>query len=66
MKIHPENKELVEFCRKEIIKLSKAQSAVYNQMTEIVGNDDDYLWDYCFNCEEEDEYTQRIRKEIYG
>lgn len=62
-----QNKELIESARREIRMLSNHQDSVYQDLIRRANlKDDDYLWDYVFNCHGEDEYTERMRKEIYG
>lgn len=65
MKIDPKNQILIEVCRAEIAKLSKQQDTIYGNMVAIIGEDSDYLWDFCFNSDGDSEYAQKCFNELF-
>jgi hypothetical protein len=64
------NKQLIEETRKRIQKLQTEQDDVYNQMISIIKPEEDmeaWIWDYCFNCyDENSEYDKKVKENIYG
>ena len=72
-KLNKEQREKVEVVRKAIKKLQEAENLIYlNLVNEVGANDccpiildDDWLYDYIFNCSEEDDYTAKVRSEIF-
>jgi len=64
-KLNQEQQAKVEIAREEIIKLQQAQELIYSELTEELGWDNDWLYDYMFNCSTEGEYTLKVRSEIY-
>lgn len=64
-KLNKEQQQKVETAREAISKLQEAETIIYNNLAYEVGLDDDWLYDYIFNCREESDYSQHVRKEIF-
>jgi hypothetical protein len=64
-KLNQEQQTKVETARAAVIKLQEAQEIIYSDLTKEIGWDNDWLYDYMFNCSTEDEYTFKVRSEIY-
>ena len=64
-KLNQEQQAKVEIARKAVIQLQQAQEIIYSDLTKEIGWDNDWLYDYMFNCSTEDEYTLKVRSEIY-
>ncbi len=59
----------IEDARAAIQALDHQQQEIYNSVKGLVNPDiEDYLWDYCFNCEigEKSEFINRTKEIIYG
>jgi hypothetical protein len=55
----------VERARIQIRELQHSQNQVYEKLVENLGWDNDYLFDYLFNCSESDEdYTKLCQENI--
>jgi hypothetical protein len=55
----------VERARIQIHELQHSQNQVYEKLVENLGWDNDYLFDYLFNCSESDEdYAKLCRENI--
>lgn len=68
-KLNDEQIAKIESTRFAIQKLNKVQECGYNILCEECGLDqnDAWLYDYIFNCEEcDDEYTQMVKEKVYG
>jgi hypothetical protein len=64
-----EYKNQIESARAEIQALQEEQNQIFDRLFSDVGVNEVWLWDYCFNCpitDKIDDYTQRVRNEIYG
>lgn len=61
------DKELIEFVRFHISRLAILQDQAYEKLLKSLSiEDNDFLWDYCFNCQDEDkEYIEYIRDKAY-
>lgn len=64
-KLNKEEQEKVEIARDAILKLQEAQSMIYEDLVREINFDNDWLYDYLFNCTKEDEYTRKVREEIF-
>ena len=64
-KLNKEQQEKVEIAREAVINLQEAQTIIYNNLTKELDWDNDWLYDYMFNCAEEDSYAARVRSEIF-
>jgi hypothetical protein len=64
-KLNQEQQTKVETERAAVIKLQEAQENIYADLTKEIGWDNDWLYDYIFNCSEEDEYAIKVRGEIF-
>lgn len=64
-RLNKEQREKIEIARQAIIKLQKEESAIYDNVTEQIGKDNDWIYDYLFNCSEENEYTNIVRNQIF-
>jgi hypothetical protein len=64
-KLNKEQQTKVEAAREAVIKLQEAQELIYSELTDEIGWDNDWLYDYIFNCSSEDEYTTKVRREIF-
>ncbi len=72
--MNAQQKKLIEQTRAKVQSLAAEQDALYSNMirelriTEDPLDAGDWLWDYVFNCEDNDTtgYTQRVRENIFG
>jgi hypothetical protein len=67
--MNEETKLQIENARAAIRALEYQQEEIYNSIKRLVNPElEDFLWDYCFNCEigERSEYITRTREIIYG
>ena len=64
-KLNQEQQAKVETAREAVFKLQQAQELIYSELTEELGWDNDWLYDYMFNCSTEDEYTLKVKGEIF-
>ena len=64
-KLNQEQQERVEAARKTIMHLQEAQTIIYNNLTKELDWDNDWLYDYMFNCAEDDAYSVHVRSEIF-
>jgi hypothetical protein len=57
----------VETAKQAIDRLQEAEAIIYSNLVEEIGEDNDWLYDYVFNCvsSDSDEYTQRVKSEIF-
>jgi hypothetical protein len=64
-KLNQQQQEKLEIARQSIIKLQKEETIIYDNLTEEIGEDNDWIYDYIFNCAEENEYTNIVRNQIF-
>lgn len=64
-KLNQEQQTKVETAKKAVVELQKAQENIYGDLTREIGWDNDWLYDYIFNCSVEDEYSIKVRGEIF-
>ena len=64
-KLNQDQQTKVETAKEAVIKLQKEQENIYADLTKDIGWDNDWLYDYIFNCSEEDEYAIKVRGEIF-
>ena len=64
-KLNQEQQTKVETAKEAVIKLQEAQEIIYSDLTKEIGWDNDWLYDYMFNCSAEDEYSIKVRGEIF-
>jgi uncharacterized circularly permuted ATP-grasp superfamily protein len=64
-KLNQQQQEKLEIARQSIIKLQKEETIIYDNLTEEIGEDNDWIFDYVFNCVEESEYTNTVRNQIF-
>jgi hypothetical protein len=64
-KLNQQQQEKLEIARQSIIKLQKEETIIYDNLTEEIGEDNDWIFDYVFNCAEESEYTNTVRNQIF-
>lgn len=64
-KLNKEQQEKLETARQAVIKLQKEQSVIYDSLTDDLGQDNDWIYDYIFNCTDENEYTNTVRNQIF-
>ena len=64
-KLNKTQQEKVETARAAIIQLQEAQHLLYSRLVDEVEQDNDWLYDYVFNCAEDDAYTVKVRSEIF-
>jgi hypothetical protein len=55
----------VETAKEAVTKLQEAQTIIYSQLVNEIGWDNDWLYDYIFNCSTENNYTTKVREEIF-
>jgi hypothetical protein len=65
-----DKEHLIEGVKNTIRSLFKKQDELYAGLLEAIGEiseeQESWLWDYCYNCHEDSEYTQMVRYRIYG
>lgn len=64
-KLNKTQQKKVETAREAITKLQEVQATIYSNLSEDIGWDSDWLYDYMFNCTEDDSYSERVRSEIF-
>lgn len=64
-KLNQEQQTKVETAKKAVIKLQEAQETIYADLCKEIGWDNDWLYDYIYNCSTEDEYSIKVRGEIF-
>lgn len=64
-KLNKEQQEKLEVARQAVIKLQKEETTIYDNIIEEIGEDNDWIYDYIFNCTEENEYTNIVRDQIF-
>jgi len=66
-KLNQQQQQKVETAKEAIDRLQKAEEFIYNNLVEEIGEDSDWLYDYIFNCvsDDNDDYTQRVKSEIF-
>ncbi len=64
-KLNQTQREKVETAKEAITKLQEAEAIIYSNLIEEVDLDNDWLYDYIFNCATEDDYSAMVRKEIF-
>jgi len=56
----------VEAAKEAIVKLQEAEEIIYSSLVNEIGEDNDWLYDYVFNCaSDDDSYTLRVKNEIF-
>jgi hypothetical protein len=56
----------VETAKEAIVKLQQAEEIIYSNLVDEIGEDNDWLYDYVFNCvSDDDAYTLRVKGEIF-
>ena len=60
---------LIEEAKRAINALSQKQEELYCDLLESIGEIDDaqeaWLSDYCFNCQDDSDYTRYVRDKLY-
>lgn len=64
-KLNQALQEKVETARAAIKQLQDAEAIIYDSLCRDVELDNDWLYDYVFNCATEDDYSAMVRKEIF-
>lgn len=66
-KLNQAQQAKVEKAKEAINKLQEAESIIYSTLVEEIGEDNDWIYDYIFNCasNDSDEYTLKVRGEIF-
>jgi hypothetical protein len=66
-KLNQQQQLKVEAAKEAITKLQEAEEIIYNNLIEEIGEDNDWLYDYIFNCSsfKDDQYTLRVKNEIF-
>ena len=65
-KLNQIQQQKVETAKSAIVKLQEAQEVIYTTLTADLGEDNDWLYDYVFNCpSDDDSYTLRVKGEIF-
>ena len=64
-KLNQQHQEKLEIARQSVIELQKQETIIYDNLTEEIGEDNDWIYDYIFNCAEENEYTNIVRNQIF-
>jgi len=65
-----DKEHLIEGVKNTIASLFKKQDELYTGLLEAIGEiseeQESWLWDYCYNCNEESSYSEYVRNKIYG
>lgn len=64
-KLNQAQQQKVETAKAEIIKLQEAQNVIYSNLVDEIKEDNDWLYDYIFNCPLDDAYSLRVKEEIF-
>lgn len=66
-KLNEDEQVKVEIAKEAIIQLREAQDIIYANLVEEVGVDTEWLFDYIFNCDtnDNDDYTTMVRNNIF-
>ena len=64
-KLNEIQRQRVETAKEAITKLQEAEAIIYSDLIKEVDLDNDWLYDYIFNCATEDDYSAMVRKEIF-
>lgn len=64
-KLNKTQQSKVEIARESIRKLHEVESIIYSNLVTEIEDDNDWIYDYVFNCTEEDAYTIKVRGEIF-
>lgn len=64
-KLSETQRQRVETAKEAITKLQEAEAIIYSDLIKEVDLDNDWLYDYIFNCATEDDYSAMVRKEIF-
>jgi hypothetical protein len=64
-KLNQTQQELVENARAQIKHLQETQSIIYESLVNEIGLDNNWLYDYVFNCQIEDNYSEMVKSEIF-
>ncbi len=64
-KLNETQRQRVETAKEAITKLQEAEAIIYSDLIKEVDLDNDWLYDYIFNCATEDDYSAMVRKEIF-
>jgi hypothetical protein len=64
-KLNQTQQELVENARAQIKHLQETESIIYESLVNEIGLDNNWLYDYVFNCQIEDNYSEMVKGEIF-
>ncbi len=65
-KLNQIQQQKVEKAKAAILKLQEAQEIIYTALADDINEDNDWLYDYVFNCpSDDDSYTLRVKGEIF-
>jgi hypothetical protein len=64
-KLNQTQQELVENARAQIKHLQETESIIYESLVNEIGLDNNWLYDYVFNCQIEDNYSEMVKSEIF-
>lgn len=64
-KLNQTQRNLVEECRIKVAELMQLQNEAYDTLCEQIEFESDWIYDYIFNCAEENEYTNTVRNQIF-
>jgi hypothetical protein len=66
-KLNEDERVRVEISKEAISKLREAEDLIYANLVKEVGIDNNWLYDYIFNCDtnDNDEYTTMVRNNIF-
>ena len=66
-KLNKEEQAKVEVAKKAIHKLQEVEGMIYENLVNEIALDDDWLYDYIYNCiDETDDYTKMVREKIFN
>jgi hypothetical protein len=64
-KLDQTQQEKVETARTSIKHLQDTELIIYDNLVNEIEVDDDWLYDYVFNCAVEDEYSEMVKSKIF-
>jgi hypothetical protein len=64
-KLDQTQQEKVETARTSIKHLQDTELIIYDNLVNEIEVDDDWLYDYVFNCAVEDEYSEMVKIKIF-
>jgi hypothetical protein len=66
-KLNKDEQVKLEIAKEAMIKLREVETLIYDHLVKDLGRDNDWLYDYIFNCNstDNDVYTVMVRDKIF-